>query len=68
MKLQDVTYFFILMKFCEWGLTEVIEDANISTKIYFSGEVNRQNRRYWCNEKPNRLIQTKMHGAGKLMV
>lgn len=48
-------------------LTKVIEDANFSTKIYLSEEVNRQNRRYWSNENPNWLSQTKMQDAGRLM-
>lgn len=48
------------MEFCEWVLSKLNEDANISTKILFTdeanfsdnGEVNWQNLRYWSNANP----------------
>lgn len=64
------------MEFCEWVLSKLKEDANISTKIlftdeanfYVNGEVNWENLHYWNNGNPHWMSPTRMHGADKVMV
>ena len=36
--------------------------------FYVTGEVNRQNVRYWSNTNPHCMSDSKIHGAAKIMV
>ena len=49
------------LKFCEWPVGKLNDDANFSNKImftdeanfYINGEVYRQNMCYWSNANPH---------------
>jgi hypothetical protein len=64
------------MEFCEWAINKLDGDANFSSGIlftdeanfYVSGEVNRQNVRYWSDTNPHWMNSSKMQGTGKVMV
>ena len=64
------------LHFCEWALTQLPRDPAVGSKIlfsdeanfYVSGEVNKQNLRYWSPENPHWTDPRKVTGGGKLMV
>jgi hypothetical protein len=64
------------LEMCEWFLRQISEDENFlegvmfsdEANFYVSGEVNKQNFRYWSPEKPHWFTDSKEQGAHRLMV
>lgn len=64
------------VQFCEWALSEVESDTDFATGIlfsdeasfYVSGELNRQNTRYWPSQNPHWFHDSKKQGSERVMV
>ena len=64
------------LQFCEWAVEQLRQDPNFAmhmlhsdeANFYVTGEVNKQNLRYWSPDNPTWTDPCKMVGAGKIMV
>lgn len=64
------------LEFCSWAMTMCEENDNFPYEIlftdeanfYVSGEVNKQNTRYWSPNNPYWFDETKVQGSSRLMV
>ena len=57
------------MSYSRWFLEQVIRDQSFvdavmtsdETHFHLNGFVNRQNFRYWCENKPEEIVQVPLH-------
>jgi hypothetical protein len=64
------------LEICEWFLRQIAEDENFLEGVMFSdeanfcvsGEVNKQNCRYWSPENTHWFTDSKQQGAHRLMI